>query len=97
MLPGYDPVIKDMYEEGKTRVRTPGGATDDFYVGMSLHQGFALSPFLFTIVMDELTKGIQDELPWCMLFADGIVLIDVTREGVNSKLGGTHWSIGVLE
>jgi hypothetical protein len=23
--------------------------------------------------MDELTKPIQDEIPWCMLFVDGII------------------------
>ena len=33
-----------------------------------------------------LRKGIQDELPWCMLFIDSIVLIDKTREEVNGKL-----------
>jgi len=71
---------------GRTNVRTPKGVTNDFFVGMGLHQGSALSPFLFTLVMDELTKGIQDGLTWCMLFADDIVLIDVTREGVNDKL-----------
>ena len=36
--------------------------------------------------MDELTRVIQDELPWCMLFADDIVLIDKMRAGVNAKL-----------
>ena len=36
--------------------------------------------------MDELTKGIQDELPWCMLFTDDIVFINETREGVNVNL-----------
>ena len=44
-----------------------------------------MSLFLFTIVMDELIRGIQDEIPWCMLFTDDIVLIDETREGENIK------------
>ena len=36
--------------------------------------------------MGELTRGIRDEIHWCMLFTDDIVLIDETREGVNAKL-----------
>ena len=64
----------------------PGGVTNDFSVGMGLYQGSALSAFLFALVMDELQRGIQDELPWCMLFADDIVFIDETRRGVNDKL-----------
>ena len=59
----YIRVIKDIYEGGKTSVRTPGGFTNDFFIGMGMHQGSALSPFLFTLVMDELTRGIQDESP----------------------------------
>ena len=36
--------------------------------------------------MGEITKSIHEEIPWCMLFADYIVLIDETIEGVNTKL-----------
>jgi len=36
--------------------------------------------------MDKLTRGIQDEVPWCMLFADDTVLINETREVANNKL-----------
>ncbi|KAG5615078.1 hypothetical protein H5410_014902 [Solanum commersonii] len=36
--------------------------------------------------MDELTRSIQEEVPWCMLFADDIVLIDETRDKVNARL-----------
>jgi len=39
------------------------GDTDDSPTDIGLHQGSALSPFFFTIVMDELIRGIQDEIP----------------------------------
>jgi len=87
MLSLYIRVIKEMYEGGRTSVRTPGGVTNDFFIGRGLHQGSILSHFLFTLIMDELTREIQDELPWSMLFADDIVLIDESRQGVNDKLG----------
>ncbi|KAF3674589.1 putative peptidyl-prolyl cis-trans isomerase FKBP17-1, chloroplastic-like [Capsicum annuum] len=51
-----------------------------------LHQGSALSPFLFVVVMDVLTRSIQRQVPLCMLFADDVVLIDESRQGVNDKL-----------
>ncbi|KAL4180816.1 hypothetical protein AMTRI_Chr12g268000 [Amborella trichopoda] len=36
--------------------------------------------------MDDLTRYLQDEVPRCMLFTDDVVLIDETRNGVNTKL-----------
>ena len=56
--PAYIRVIKDMYEGGRTHVRTPGGVSNDFAISMGLHQRSALSPFLFTLDLDELTRGI---------------------------------------
>ncbi|KAM3395257.1 hypothetical protein P3S68_004262 [Capsicum galapagoense] len=78
--------IKDMYDGAKTQVRTAGGDSEHFTVLTGLHQGSTLSPFLFALVMDVLTRRIQGEVPWCMLFADDVVLIDETRGGVNDKL-----------
>ncbi|KAL6570221.1 hypothetical protein OROMI_014735 [Orobanche minor] len=37
-------------------------------------------------IMDELTRGIQNDVPWCMMFADDIVLIDEMKVGVQQKL-----------
>ena len=40
-----------------TFVRTCDGDTTDFPINIGLHQGSALSPYLFALVMDEITKG----------------------------------------
>ncbi|KAF3618970.1 putative pre-mRNA-processing factor 6-like [Capsicum annuum] len=82
----YIRAIKDMYDGAKTQVRTAGGDSEHFTVLTGLHQGSTLSPFWFALVMDVLTRRIQGEVPWCMLFADDVVLIDETRGGVNDKL-----------
>jgi hypothetical protein len=36
--------------------------------------------------MDVITKDIQGDILWCILFADDVVLIDENRIGVNQKL-----------
>ncbi|KAL6553120.1 hypothetical protein OROGR_006962 [Orobanche gracilis] len=82
----YIDIIKDMYEGAITSVRTNVGRTEEFPITIEVHQGSALSPFLFAIVMNELTRGIQNDVPWCMMFADDIVLIDETKVGVQQKL-----------
>ncbi|KAI8559998.1 hypothetical protein RHMOL_Rhmol04G0220700 [Rhododendron molle] len=37
-------------------------------------------------VMDELTRNLHEGIPWCMMFANDIVLVDETARGVNMKL-----------
>ena len=41
-----------------TSVRTSDGDMDDFPIRIGLHQGPALSPYLFVLVMDEVTWDI---------------------------------------
>ena len=36
--------------------------------------------------MDEVTRDIQGDIPWCMLFVDDVVLVDESWIGVNQKL-----------
>jgi hypothetical protein len=47
--------------------------------------------YLFALVMDEVTRNIQGDIPWCMMFADDIVLVDESQAGVNRKL---EWKNG---
>jgi Reverse transcriptase (RNA-dependent DNA polymerase) len=78
--------FKDMYTNIVTCVRACDGESDTFSIKIRLHQGSALSPYIFTLVMDEITKDIQEDIPWCMLFTDDVVLIDESRIEVNQKL-----------
>ena len=63
-----------MYDGATATVRSAAGLTKEFKVGVGLHQGSALSSFLFAITIDRLTEDIRKDAPWDMLFADDIVL-----------------------
>ena len=62
-----------------TSVRTSDRDTDDFPIRIELHKESALSPYLFALVMDEVIRDIQGDIPWYMLFADDVVLVDESR------------------
>jgi hypothetical protein len=48
--------------------------------------------------MDEVTRDIQCDIPWCMLFVDDVVLVDESRTGVDQKLscGDELWRQKIL-
>ncbi|KAK3570005.1 hypothetical protein QTP86_008433 [Hemibagrus guttatus] len=76
----YVRVVQDMYERSRTVVRCAVGQTEEFKVEAGLHQGSALSPFLFAIEMDQLSEEVRQESPWTMMFADDIVICSESRE-----------------
>jgi hypothetical protein len=78
--------IKDMYNNIVKSVQTSDRDTNDFPINIGLHQGSTLSHYLFSLVMDEVTRDIQAIIPWCMLFANDVVLVDESRTGVDQKL-----------
>ncbi|KAK3512437.1 hypothetical protein QTP70_009855 [Hemibagrus guttatus] len=82
----YVRVVQDMYERSRTVVRCAVGQTEEFKVEVGLHQGSALSPFLFAIVMDQLSEEVRQESPWTMMFADDTVICSESREQVEENL-----------
>ena len=67
-------LVQGMYDGSETVVKCTVGTTESFKVKVGLHQGSALSPFLFAVIMDRLTDEVRREPPWTMLFADDIVI-----------------------
>ena len=87
-----------MYETVKARIRTEEGYTEAFDCPVGLKQGCMLSPVIFSIFVNELTKlrensdkhGIQlfPEITeiFLFLFADDIALISDTIQSLKRQL-----------
>ena len=82
----YINIIRDMYAGCKTSVMTSAGKTKGIEIEVGLHQGSALSPLLFVIIIDVITEEIEEGTPWAMLFADDLVLCDPDRQMMELRL-----------
>ena len=89
----YVQLVQDMYERRETVVRCAVRTTESFKVKVELHQGSALSPFLFAVIMDRLTDEVRREPLWKMLFADDIVICKETREEVERRLESWKYAL----
>ncbi|VDO19280.1 unnamed protein product [Heligmosomoides polygyrus] len=58
----------------KSRVQAAAGASVEFPISVGVHQGSALSPLLFVVVMDAITRDLQQPVPWTLLFAEDMML-----------------------
>ena len=82
----YVKVVQDMYEDSVATMRCAVGMTEGFKVEVGMHQGSALSSFLFAMVMDRLTDEIREESPWNIMFVDDIVICSESKEQVERSL-----------
>ena len=78
--------IMAMYEEARTVVRTPCGNSESFSVNVGVHQGSVLSPLLFGIVMEAISRGSREGLLWELLYADELILRAETIEELKERL-----------
>lgn len=85
----YVQLIQDLYHNVTTRVVSPAGISKPFEIRVGVHQGSALSPLLFNLVMDYITADIQKPAPWSLLYADDVVLVAESLAEVQADL--TSW------
>ena len=78
--------MKMLYTDSRSQVRSVAGTTRPFEVTVGVHQGSAISPLLFILCLDRITRDIQGEHPWTLLYADDIVLARSTRDELKKDL-----------
>ena len=75
-------LVMALYVDARSSVAAAGGTSAPFEISVGVHQGSALSPLLFNLVMEEVAKECRRGVPWDMLYADDLVLTAETKEEV---------------
>jgi len=70
-----------MYESAQTVDRTTENSKA-FIVEVVLHQGSVLSPLLFVIVMEMISRELRAGLPLELLYADDLILMAESEESL---------------
>jgi Reverse transcriptase (RNA-dependent DNA polymerase) len=87
---GSDKIYTSNCKSWNSETGQNGGAnleiSDLYSIKIGLHQGLILSQYNFTLAMYEITKDIQGNIPWCILFVDDVVLIDKSKIEIDQKL-----------
>ena len=86
-------VIQAMYANARSRVRVNGQYSKEFGVGVGVHQGSVLSPLLFNVVLEALSREFRTGVPWELLYADDLVIIANSLEECIAKLKA--WKLGM--
>ena len=69
-----------------TRVKSKRRISEHFEVGIGLHKGSALSPFLFIMLVYTISQDVRTEVPWELLYADDLAIIDITSADTKNRL-----------
>ena len=86
-------VVQAMYNNARSKVRVGSECSEEFGVGVGVHQGSVLSPLLFIIVLEALSKAFRTGVPWELLFADDLVIVDTSLERLIERV--LEWKSGL--
>src|SRR5271157_3985417 len=79
-------IIQSMYDGAMTAVKLKGGESKEFEVKVGVHQGSALNPLLFTIVLEALSREFKEGLPFEILYADDLALLAESAKELMEKV-----------
>ena len=86
-------IIQAMYSNARSRVRVNGQYSEEFGVGVGVHQGSVLSPLLFILVLEALSRVFRRGTPWELLYADDLVVIADSLDECVARLKA--WKTGM--
>ncbi|VDP57853.1 unnamed protein product [Heligmosomoides polygyrus] len=86
--------VRILYSCQKSRVQAAAGTSMEFPISVGVDQGSALSPLLFVVVMDAITRDLQKPVPWTLLYADDVMLASEDKGELEREvqLGVIAWS-----
>ena len=79
-------LVQSMYTDARSRVRVGDGYSEEFGVGVGIHQGSVLSLLLFIIVLEALSRESRTGCPWELLYADDLMISAESMEELLVKL-----------
>ena len=77
--------VMSWHDGAKTRVRVGSAYSEEFDVKVGTHQGSALSPLLFAIAVDVVTKNARRGVVNEILYADDLVLMSENIKDLQNR------------
>src|SRR5580658_3871439 len=75
-----------MYDGSTTALKLKKGLSERLEFKVGVHQGSVLSPLLFIIVLEALTRKCRKGLPYELLFADDLILMAESKDLLLERL-----------
>uniref|UniRef100_A0A914VFU1 Reverse transcriptase domain-containing protein n=1 Tax=Plectus sambesii TaxID=2011161 RepID=A0A914VFU1_9BILA len=78
--------VQLLYRDPKSHVQAAAGTSKDFRITVGVHQGSVLSPLLFIIIMDVITRDLHQQPPWTLLYADDVMLAATNKADLQHQV-----------
>ena len=79
-------LVQSMYKDVRSRLRVGNGYSEEFGVGVGVHQGSVLIPLLFIIVLAALSREFRTGCPLELLYADDLMISAESMEELLVKV-----------